>query len=351
MVTIISATTYNRPDFISLQYNSIKKYVKNDFRYIVVNNAKFSTIDSTKNGDECFAEIEKVCKELNIEHHPITVSDKVLNACTTGSIKDNKYTFDSYACCYAVQWSFLELIPNIKGKVFIVDADLFFMDYIDLENLLEEYDTAFIPQFRNSNGSSLIMYMWNMFCGFDFDKYPELLNLNWSNGHVDGNLCDVGGMTWPFLKEHNNLKKLYLEEFGLYDVVKKDDKGTEISLSINGNINYILNFDIDNNIKNINVASVTDKLCENKSFYYEQDKNNYNEYLKSNILLMLSKIHNTEILDLPNPIRLGFVKRFDSDYFFALHYRSSANYLNYATPDYNSKKTILLKKLINLNYA
>jgi len=54
----IYTLSHHRPDFIPLQYESIKKYVKDEFEYIVINNA----VDNEKNSSE----IERVCKDLGV---------------------------------------------------------------------------------------------------------------------------------------------------------------------------------------------------------------------------------------------------------------------------------------------
>ena len=58
MVTIITYA-HKRPDFIYLQYESIKKHLKSEYEYIVFNNS----IDSVDN----YNEIHNICKELNIK--------------------------------------------------------------------------------------------------------------------------------------------------------------------------------------------------------------------------------------------------------------------------------------------
>jgi serine kinase of HPr protein (carbohydrate metabolism regulator) len=60
----IYVTHYNKLEFLSLQYENIKKYCKDKFNYIVINNG----ID-----DNTSLKISKLSKELNIQ--VITIND------------------------------------------------------------------------------------------------------------------------------------------------------------------------------------------------------------------------------------------------------------------------------------
>ncbi|MDE3046079.1 MAG: hypothetical protein KGJ02_05495 [Verrucomicrobiota bacterium] len=55
--TLIMTHTYNRPDFIPWQYHSFKKFIDGEFDFVVFNDAP---------NEELFAEIEEVCKQLDI---------------------------------------------------------------------------------------------------------------------------------------------------------------------------------------------------------------------------------------------------------------------------------------------
>jgi len=345
MVTIIAASTYNRPDFIPLQYESFKKHVKCDFKYIVINNAKFSFIDSTNDSGISHDQINKICRELDIECHEVTYSNEVLSKTPTGTIVNGRYNSDPYACCYSIQWTFEYIIPKLEDKVFIVDSDLFFINDIDLEELLDEYDLGYIPQHRGLS----IMYMWNMFCGFDFKKRPDLRELNWTNCRINGVACDVGSNTHFFLRKNTDLKQLFLEEHSLYQITNRENNVFDFHYQLNGNSNYRISIDVtENKIKEFHRD---ESLLLDKTFPYELDFVNYPERIKSVIIEILNTVNskidkNFLFEDLPHPLRLGFVKKFDEDCVFAIHYRSAANYHEYSTIQYNVKKTELLKKIL-----
>ena len=57
----------NNPIFIEIQYKTLKKYLKNDYEYIVFNDAK--PYPDLTNGDDANIrkEIEELCKKLDIK--------------------------------------------------------------------------------------------------------------------------------------------------------------------------------------------------------------------------------------------------------------------------------------------
>jgi hypothetical protein len=347
MITIIAASTYNRPDFIEFQYKSIQKHIKSDFKFIVVNNAKFSFIDRKKDSSELFYQIKEVCEKLNIDYYDVNICENTLKKATSGSIVNYKYTTDPYACNYSIQWTFENIISKIEGIVYIIDSDLFFINDVDLESELKYFDCGYIPQYRGVRQNSemvlaSVKYMWNMFCGFNTKRRSDLNELNWSLIPINDQPCDVGAHTHFFLQEKTDLKQIYFEEHAIYEIKKLDEDTIFIHYCINGNSNYHLELNSKFELKKF---TCLERFCQNKTFEYELDYDDYKIY----IVDLVKKIFNIlreNIEDLPNPLRLGFVKKYDDFNFFGLHYRSSANYLDYSTDKYNLEKTELLKKII-----
>ena len=103
---------------------------------------------------------------------------------------------------------------------------------------------------------------------------------------------------------------------------------------------------MDSSYKLLNFTCL-EKCCENKTFEYEIDREDYPSYITSVLKNIIDKIE--KYIDIfPSPLRLGFVKKFDDFNFFGIHYRSGANYLDYSTDSYNHKKTYALNKILNL---
>lgn len=178
---------FNRPDFIELQYNSLKKWVK-DFTYTVFDNAPDNSIK-----DEC--------DRLGIECVPIKIFSADPSFCVGVSLDK--------------MWKTLQ---NRRGGLMYVDSDMFLIGALPK---LKNYDMAFVPQVRGD-----IIYPWTGLMYFDMDTLPHPEELKW---HVDYSLknTDVGGLNHFYLKERlpHSLK---LEMLTIIDDGKYSFNGSDV---------------------------------------------------------------------------------------------------------------------------
>lgn len=332
MVTLFTLS-HKRPDFIRLQYESIKKHVKCEYEFIVLNNA----IDSLEQRKT----IEKTCKELGIKSINVELIDDLRfqqgEACFTG----NQYKNPNLACSYPLIWLFNKFITNEK-IVCIIDSDMFFINDIDLEHCVKDQDILYIPQYRNNNQ---IHYIWNAFVIFNFERNPLLKTINWHPGHVNGIPCDVGG------QNHFDLIRIlpkvdnYIEEYSIYDIKNKVDS-IGIEYIQNGNINYDVELFHDHTIKSITHRG-GDPPVDNKSFPHEIRHENLKEYVYKRTVSILELLENFNV-NLPDPKHIGFIGFAKEKKFFILHYKSGSNYLSFSTKDYNDRKTFEIMKILGV---
>ena len=59
--------SHNRPDLIKPQYESFKRYIKDDFEFIVFNNERAGSNPFSGYSSDRVQEIFDVCNELNIQ--------------------------------------------------------------------------------------------------------------------------------------------------------------------------------------------------------------------------------------------------------------------------------------------
>lgn len=168
---------FNRPDFIELQYNSLKKWVK-DFNFTVYDNCPDNAIK-----DEC--------ERLGIKSIPIKIFSADTSWCVGLSL--NK------------MW---ETLQHNKGELLYIDSDMF------LINELPKFDCnfAFVPQKRGE-----YTYPWTGLMYFNMDTLPYPERLKWQ---VDYSLkdTDVGGLNHFYLQEH----KLKIQELEMWTLIDKD---------------------------------------------------------------------------------------------------------------------------------
>jgi len=165
----------NRPDFIELQYNSAKKYLKDDFYYIVANNSYFGQ-DKPK---EIFEECDRLqTGYLKVAHQKGKTEPSALVRDTLNFLwKDFK---------------------EVKGILAIMDGDLFFTKDVSFKDLLNGYDMAFCPLYTDGK-----VWPWTGLMIFDMDKI-KADDISFSFACLDGkNYQDVGSAINGYIQKHN----------------------------------------------------------------------------------------------------------------------------------------------------
>lgn len=177
----IFTSVVNRPDFVSLQDTLFKKFLKDDYKFHIVDDAVDETISK---------HFRIICDGIGASYY-----------------KKSKRTLDmnpAQACADTVQWTYDNIIKeNHKNDiVFFCDSDLFLIDNFDISEYMSDAIIAGLPQKRGN-----VTYMWN---GIMFFNMPKMQNLDidFSDGNVEGELTDVGGHTYYYFKNNDiQLKK------------------------------------------------------------------------------------------------------------------------------------------------
>lgn len=271
-------------DFIELQYNSIIKHVKGKYEYIVFNNGK------TK---EQANKIKNICNTLGITCIRIKVFYFLSNP--------SKIAGDALNESY-------KHIVNQCESFFKLDSDMFFINDVNLEQILEENDLVYVPTHVPRKT------MWSGVFGinikkvkFDFDFRPGVIPKT-----------DTFGQSCLLLNDNRYSEKL-LELYNLQDI--KDD-----IIETNLNTDCVMKFNKD---------GLT--FTENNNY-----KINYNfSYLKDKY----DQIINTmEKYNFPKPYSIDFISINGED--FLVHFKSS-NWCPWYTEKYVTDKKDSIKRLLN----
>ncbi len=173
-VTILSIAS-NRPDFIKLQYDSIKKNLQDDFYYVVVNNSYFKH-DKPK-------QIEKICQEEGTGYARVHHKD--------GKTDISALMRDTLNFLW-------KEFKDVQGVLAIFDSDIFFTAPISFTELLEGYDMAFCPIYTAGQ-----VWPWTGLMLFDMDKI-KAEDMNFGFACLDGKkYSDVGSAVNGYVQKHN----------------------------------------------------------------------------------------------------------------------------------------------------
>lgn len=325
--------SHNRPDFIELQYNSIKKHVKDDFEFIVFNN-EYPGGDGGFDPDR-ISEIDKECNRLGIKtiHVQLEPEFQVLN--NRLLYNNGQYIGGAAACAYSLSWAWQHYISKENCIIVVIDSDMFFCRDISITDTMNGYNFAYCPSYRKNH---TVKYPWNGIIFADIPNMPNPHEMTWGDGIVDGIPTDVGGELHYYLKKYKNeLRSLYIDMWGLLVDTEEYEE-----CNINGCAQYYLNF----KDKNIKILNNHEFYSNKKSFPHQSDIENYWDILFDNF----KKIKNiTNQYNFPKPTYVDFIKlekEQDITKSFVFHYKSASNYQTWATEEYNVNKTKALKTFL-----
>lgn len=176
----IVTAVVNNPTFIEIQYNTLKKFFKGEYEFIVFNDAK-SFPDFTNGGNTTIKNsIEMLCNKLEI-------------TCINIPNEQHKTNSNAAIRCADSMTFILDYQKKNPDKYLLLDSDMFLIDYFDI-NKYSQYDCAVVLQSRNN---FKVNYFWNGIYYFDMTKMKNLDLLNWTC--CPG--CDVGGMMQEWLQK------------------------------------------------------------------------------------------------------------------------------------------------------
>jgi hypothetical protein len=186
---------FNRPDFIEWQVKTFKKFLKEEYRFVVFNDAPFG-----ENHDA----IVLMCDSLGLEcfdvpqqiHHRIYSED------------ERKYSIATRRHTDAIQYSLETLGYEHEGTVVIFDGDLFLIRPFSFSQMVEDVEIASV--FRVSKQK--IPYLWPGLSILAMDRLKDKRELTFYSGKIKGCFVDSGGMTHNYLASHPTLRIKVLDQ-------------------------------------------------------------------------------------------------------------------------------------------
>ncbi len=194
---LIITHAFNRPDFIPLQAKCFKKFIQDDYRFVVFSDA---------NNEAMAKNIEDTCMSCNVEH--IRVPQEIhLRPYLSRQVGDNLNRPNiRHANC--VQYSLDVLGFDHQGYVLVLDSDMFFMRPVSFNKYMEDCD---ILSMIGYVGPGLISYLCPAFMALAMHRLPEKRSLNFNCGMVKGHSVDSGGYSHYYL--HKYVRELNVIRF------------------------------------------------------------------------------------------------------------------------------------------
>lgn len=177
----IFTSVVNRPDFVSLQNKLFQKFLKDDYKFHIVDDSIDDTISE---------QFKSICLDNGFFHYKKPPRTVQMNP--------------AQACADTVQWTYDNIIRKERRDsiIFFCDSDMFLIDEFNVAEYMSDAIIAGLPQKRG-----LVTYMWNGIMFFNMPKITDL-DIDFSDGIVDGEMTDVGGNTyWYFRKNDIKMKE------------------------------------------------------------------------------------------------------------------------------------------------
>ena len=173
----IVTAVVNNPQFIEIQYHTLKKYFKGDYEFIVFNDAK-SFPDFTNGGDITIkTQIDDLCTKLNLQ-------------CITIPNDHHRHGHAAHVRCADSMNFILQYQKNHPDQYLLLDSDMFLISDFDISKYAD-YTAAIVLQNRDND-----YYFWNGVYYFDFTKLKNIDMMDWD---CTWN-CDVGGKMQQWLR-------------------------------------------------------------------------------------------------------------------------------------------------------
>ncbi len=182
---------YNRPDFIETQCKTFKKFLNDDYEFVVFNDAR---------GQHMVNQINNMCAKYDVRC--IRVPQEIHTRPYLPRLPRDPLHRPNIRHANCVQYSLDILGFDHDGIVFIIDSDMFLIRPFSVSGYMEDKDIS--ASMKGSiNG---VRYLCPNLCFLYMNKLPDKRSLNFNCGIANGASVDSGGWTYYYLIKHPQLK-------------------------------------------------------------------------------------------------------------------------------------------------
>ncbi len=209
---------YNRPEFVEYQYATFKKFLRDDYEWIVFNDAPNVNLEKAirevceKNGVKCVQYEQDWHKIDPINDWICTnVDTKKKNSHIGFLMKDDGLDPDevSQQCSvrhsHVIQYALENFGYNHDDIVVIMDADVFPIKPISFRSLLVDVPLAGLDRYEPTcptDNRVCCHFICPPLIVFDPRRLPDVQQLKFHVGFIDGMLHDTGSHSQAYLDQH-----------------------------------------------------------------------------------------------------------------------------------------------------
>lgn len=186
---------FNRPEFIQYQVQSLKRFLKDEYKLVIFNDAVEATHRNA---------IRKEAAKYNLRC--IDIPREIHSKPYLYRFPGEDYQHPSVRTANAIQYSLNELAFNFDGNVCILDSDMFLVRPLSIDEIMEEYDICALWQSREGYQGHKVHYLWNGVVFLNMRTLPKKRTLNFNCGIIKGAPLDTGGYTSEYILAHPEVR-------------------------------------------------------------------------------------------------------------------------------------------------
>ncbi|MGE0009502.1 MAG: hypothetical protein AB7F19_03090 [Candidatus Babeliales bacterium] len=210
---LIFTFVYNRPDFIELQQKLFKKFLKDDYEFVIFDDSK--TTEITK-------KIKLVCQTYNITH--IKIPQKLHDRPYLNRYRTPKwfaqYNNASSRNCNVVQYALDTLGFEHDDLVILLESDVFLIKEFSFYDYMQGYDLAGYdrsPEYSDNRQS--LEFLWIGLIYLNMATLTNKYSFNINCGQIHGVNIDSGGYSHFYLHHINDARIKLFEKIRIEQLI------------------------------------------------------------------------------------------------------------------------------------
>lgn len=247
---LIFTYAFNRPDFIEIHYKTFKKFLLDEYEFIVFNDA----IDQ-----QLCIQIEQVCAKYEIrciripqDIHPLEYNASVRN-------------------CDVVNYSLKTIGFYHDDIVALFDSDLFLVRKFSIKDYMKDHDIAGQWQSRDS-----VNYLWIGLTFLNMATMPNKNTINFGLGFIGNTNTDSGGFTHFYLKNNPNVRVKWFDNIVYVSELTCNQCKSKATPICNHQIPYMHLLEFSNPLiylSQLSRNSISEIYLKNTFLYYRAGSN------------------------------------------------------------------------------
>ncbi len=198
---LIMTYVHSRPDFIELHVKTFKHFLKDDYEYVVFNDAPNAKMKS---------QIEQTCQIHKVRC--FRVPNHKPNRQDPGSRHMD-----------GIKFSFEAVGFDHDHTLVMIDADMFLVRPFSIVNCLKDHDFVGIRQHRKAK-DKMILYAAPSLAFMNMNTLPSKKSINFEGGYVEGAAVDVGGHMYYYFKQNPDVRLKLIDAVGVSSLSSDADR-------------------------------------------------------------------------------------------------------------------------------